>query len=131
MSKGTANFFLSLLIVGIYFGAGYYYFECHSMMDIFVHRKWITFSVYFSLAVGTLFFLYAMISQKGWNSLLYFISWFMNLTFFASLLYSVAEYGTLWLRGKIMLFSAAIVALSVLQTILFFVLKKKSRGISK
>jgi len=128
--KATANFLVSVLLLAIYFGAGYYYFECHSMMDIAKHRSWIVYSVYFSLIEGTLFFLYALISHKGWNSFLYIISWLMNLSFSASIIWYVVEYGTLLIRGKILLYCAAILVLFVLQTILFFVLRKKSRDIA-
>ena len=126
----TRNFLISVLLVGIYFGAGYYYFECHSMMDIFKHRKWITYSFYFSLVTGTLLFLYSLITHKSWNSLLFIISWLMNLTFTASIAYYIAEYGTLLIRGKILLYCAAVTILFFLQTIIFFSMKMKyKRGV--
>lgn len=136
MKNNTArNFLISVLLLAIYFGAGYYYFECHSMLDIFKHRKWITYSFYFSLITGTLLFLYSLITHKSWNSFLFIISWLMNLIFTGSIAYNIVEYGTLLIRGKILMYCAAVTILFFLQTILFFSMRmlhrKKLNSISQ
>jgi hypothetical protein len=129
MGKKTAlNFFIAIVLLGIYFGAGYYYFECHSMLDIALHRKWVIYSAYFSIGTGGISFLYTLITHKGSNSLLFIISWLMNLSFSAGIIWYAVEYGTLLIRGKILIYCAAIMLLFVLQTIVFFSMKKNLNG---
>ena len=126
--KTTINFLISIVLLGIYFGGGYYYFETHSVFKSFSQRDWFWYSVYYSLVMGGISILYVAASKKGWNSFLNIHSMLMNLCFTAGIIYSAVEYGTFYFRGKILFCSVGIMAVFVLQFLLFFIMRGKSKS---
>ncbi len=127
--KTVTNFFISTLILGIYFGFGYYFFENHSMLQLVSYRKVALFSVYYSLLAGFISMLYALTSKQGWNAFLYMNTLQMNFCLSIGVFGFIAEYGMVFMRGKILLYSVAVIAMFVLQLFVFFAQRKKSREI--
>ncbi|HTL83047.1 MAG TPA: hypothetical protein VL651_15145 [Bacteroidia bacterium] len=122
----SKNFLLSAILLTLVLGGGYYYFETHSLLASFGWRKWCMYALYYAIGCGTITTLYVIATKKGWNSFLFWNSLQLNFCGTIGIFYYMYYYSTLLMRGKILLYVVAVIALFVLQTVVFFANRKRA-----
>lgn len=126
--KNASNFFISAILLGLLFGGAYYYFETHSMLDSTAltvkYRKWISYLIYYAIAVGIITSLFVIVNKKGTNTFWFWNTLQLNFSFSFSIFYYMYYYGTLFMRGKVLLYCVAVIAIFILQTILLVTIRK-------
>ena len=119
------NFLISALLLTLVLGGGYYYFETHSLLKSLMWHNWVMYALYYAIGCGSITTLYVIATKKGWNSFLFWNSLQLNFCGTLGIAYYIYSYGTLFMRGKILLYVIAVIALFVLQTVVFFANRKK------